>query len=238
MLSSLFFVSSLLVSPSQDERIDFAVMRRDLEVMRRILEGEALGRKIPQGASTDALHVLTYLGDYGHGRGRSQAFYIPGEGALFLLSASYPVAPSKSEGEHDGKEPTLWERVSAEVDGKPLPAPSTGQAYDAEKVERLKDEVLSALVKHAPNISQLSPQDHLSVVVMGSTSGALADFFRVATPEERGLLQRGTSPVVVTTDGFPSTVLAMRVSVADLRAAASDGADAKALRARAKMAQY
>jgi len=237
MLLSLLLSSSVLAPAAQREGVDFATMRRDLEVMRRILDREVLGARFagaPGAARNEALLALGYAS---HSRSGSQAFYVPGEGALFLTSVSYPVADSAGGREEAKEAPTLWDRVQAEVEGRPSFTGAKVRAYDAEAVERLKDEILLALAKYATNIGQLSASDHVTVVVTGS-GPALEGYGTVVEPSSGLALFSGAPFPVATWNGRPSSVLAIRISLTDLRAGGTNGADAKALRARAQTAQY
>ena len=234
----LVFLSLLPSGPPQQPReeaakLDFEAMRRDLETMKRILEREAPGRVPAQGQALFYLSSLSAVG-----RGPSEAFYLPGEGALFLLRVSEPVAGPVAQTTPDGgeaKEPTLWEEVRAEVDGRPLAAKSKGKAYDAQRVESRKSGILEALAKYGANIGQLSDDQHLTVVVTGEPAGGPLD----PTPYRAvGEFAAFETAGIVAATGRDATVMTIRVSRADASAFAAGRIDIAEFRKRAKVGQY
>src|SRR5262245_41811792 len=109
-------VASAPIQKAAPDKTDYTGLRRDLEVMRRILEREAFGRA---GDYAALENLLSGVGSTGRGEG----LYIPGDGALFLFRVGLPLvddAPAATDGKGNA-EPTLWDRVQAEVDGKSIP---------------------------------------------------------------------------------------------------------------------
>ncbi|HET6202390.1 MAG TPA: hypothetical protein VFI25_06275 [Planctomycetota bacterium] len=261
MIPNALLLSLLVVSgPAQKpppEKTDFPALRRDLEVLKRILEREGLGRT----GDHDGLTAILERDKWGGwGRG-GEALYVPGDGALFLFRVGEPLAPDEEKPSTDGRgdaEPTLWERVRAEVDGKPLPEKGAKKPFDAERVEALKTKVLEALAKYGANVGQLRDDENLTVVLRGpsvreggglfgavrSSSGDPVQDARVAYAGALGAGQETTnvSPDgsfrVWTVGGGPSTVLVLRISRGDASAFAAGSIDMGALRKRAKIAQY
>jgi len=132
-----------------------------------------------------------------------QNLYIEGHGAIFLLNVNYPLVPPPAKADkEETKEPenNEWEEARRE-----LARPSKGQAggdpfvifeerfsadaawngkfpaaeYDADKVEDLKKDVITAL-KNAANIRRLKSDELITVVISGAEAGAATKTFKAA----------------------------------------------------------
>ncbi len=248
MIANALLLHILLAGPVQKaapEKTDYTGLRRDLEVMRRILEREAFGRT---GDYAALENLLSGIGSAGRGEG----LYIPGDGALFLFRVGLPLvddAPAPPDGKGDA-EPTLWDRVQAEVEGKSIPEKGAKKAFDPERVEALKSKLLETLAKYGGNVRQVSDEEHLTVVVRshgGPTvyssnqgekdSDDATVFYKLGQFDER----RGdlaTTYLGRFPGSGPSSVLVIRITRADAEAFAAGSIDMGALRKRAKIVQY
>ncbi len=229
-------------------------LQRDLEVMRRILLQEAFGvgsKRSGAGSFTMVGHV------YGANPQSGEAFHIAGAGATFVLRTSDAVAPGpeKTDTGEKPKETTLWDRVLADVEGRP-PAASAAQSkdlYDAGKVEALEDEILEQLGRFGGRIAGLAANEHITVIVVGGANRSTA----AITPSGKrlsGWVDTNGSPGEQRTDAArlyfqyanafgsggraPRTVLTIRVPVADLRRVADGSLTGADLRRQARIHAY
>jgi hypothetical protein len=159
----------------------------DLNVMARILDkaandgGDKAGRAmgITLSSRSGGAPQNLYLGDYG---------------AIFFLNVNYPLLPPPvADSSTNAKENTSneWEEARREISQPPQPNPfggggggfggfgggsgyqnggtwtaATSQDYDADKVEELKKDVITAL-KNAAHIRNLKSDEVVTVVVTG-----------------------------------------------------------------------
>ncbi len=251
MIANALLLHVLLAAPLQKaapEKNDYAGLRRDLEVMRRILEREAFSRSGDYVALESLLHGIGSAG-------RGEAFYIPDDGALFLFRVGHPLvddAPAPPNGKGDA-EPTLWDRVQAEVDGKAIPEKGAKKAFDPERVEALKSKLLETLAKYGGNVGKISDEEHLTVVVRsfgGPTVYSLnqghKDADDAAVLYKLGQYSAAQGDLATTYNylgrmagaGGSSSVLVVRITRADAEAFAAGSIDMGALRKRAKIVQY
>ncbi|HKB16704.1 MAG TPA: hypothetical protein VKF62_11610 [Planctomycetota bacterium] len=248
MIANTLLLHVLLAAPLQKaapEKTDYAGLRRDLEVMRRILEREAFGRT---GDYAALENLLSGVGSAGRGEG----LYIPGDGALFLFRVGLPLvddSPAATDGKGDA-EPTLWDRVQAEVEGKSIPEKGAKKAFDPERVEALKSKILETLAKYGGNVRQVSDEEHLTVVVRSHGGPAVYSysqkdpddasvFYKLGQYEGlKGDLAAAGDLLGRFSGGGPGSVLVVRITRADAEAFAAGSIDMGALRKRAKIVQY
>jgi len=100
------------------------------------------------------------------GRPAFDGIYVGGYGAIFFVRVQFPLAstaPTEAK-ETTVKGDSVWDETKAELygTGKPTAAP---QAYDPNKVEKLKNTILSAF-KYASNMRELKPDESVIVVAM------------------------------------------------------------------------
>jgi hypothetical protein len=250
MISNALLLHVLLAAPLQKaapEKTDYAGLRRDLEVMRRILEREAFNR------TGDYAALETLLNSVGSA-GRGEGLYIPGDGALFLFRVGLPLvddAPAPPDGKGDA-EPTLWDRVQAEVEGKTIPEKGAKRAFDPERVEALKSKLLETLAKYGGNVRQVSDEEHLTVVVRSHGGPTVYSFNQGQEDSDDatvfyklGQFEGVKESLAASADllnrfrgGGPGSVLVVRITRADAEAFAAGSIDMGALRKRAKIVQY
>jgi len=170
-----------LVIPSGEVKAEeLAVIMEDMQVMSHILDKRFKGSQQVGGVFAD-------FGDFfGRDSRVTQAIYLQGYGALFLMEGNFPLSPPPKEAEtkaEKAQEPadTVWENTKQEMfspqESGSGPAVHPGQEYDAEKVEELKRDLVRTL-KHAANIRNLKADEWviLSVTGVGQQAGRVFGF--------------------------------------------------------------
>ena len=167
----------LVIRSSAGDEASLANMMEDLTVMSRIIH-----KNIARGGSRERQESASgiTLSAFGSSR-RPNTYYLDGYGAVFLVSVKFPLVPptTKEERAKDEKAvDTDWEQTKMEmygprassrawVFGTSPDAPPV--EYDADKVERLKNDLTEAL-KNATNIRNLKPDEYVTVAVIGTES--------------------------------------------------------------------
>ena len=167
----------LVIRSSAGDEASLANMMEDLTVMSRIIH-----KNIARGGSRERQESASgiTLSAFGSSR-RPNTYYLDGYGAVFLVSVKFPLVPptTKEERAKDEKAvDTDWEQTKMEmygprassrawVFGVSPDAPPV--EYDADKVERLKNDLTEAL-KNATNIRNLKPEEYVTVAVIGTES--------------------------------------------------------------------
>lgn len=172
----------VLVVPSAALDTDtLTAIREDMTVMGRIFAQKVLQRNV----------AYSMIGDFNAFAFRSsddvESIYLQGYGALFKMEVGFPfLPPIEGKTEEKTEEPTdqIWEQTKKQI-YQPAQAGATigsssgswfgyGRAqsgarpkYDAEKVQELKRNVLTAL-KHAANIRQLQPDEWVVISIKGT----------------------------------------------------------------------
>lgn len=141
-----------------------AVMSKNVEVMRRILD-----REIREGKATRETTSFIWAGG-----GNSEAWYVPGNGFLYVGSVNMAlVGPSKEEAAEEKKESSLWDEVQAEVDGRAEfrggMRVRTASRFDEKAVNALKERVLRAIGTYGTRIQLLEPDALITVVLRGAS---------------------------------------------------------------------
>lgn len=213
---------------------------KDAEIMRRVLVREALGTRGTLGTLVRYETAATASVGWSYGGTYAECFVVPGQGATFILRTSDPVtAPSAADESADkAPEPTAWDEEAAAVDGKTVRAKATakGAGFEAAKVEALTSRVIEQLAKFGAKIRGLGTSDAITVIVQGGASRTLAVV--PTTPDAN------TSPVLYSrwVNSFATnegrTVLVIRATVADCKAAADGSLSADEFKRRAAIASY
>jgi hypothetical protein len=169
---------TLVIPKDAAEPKDLPLLEEDLNIMARILRKAASG---PTEKSHSAMGIFVHNHPFGEGAA-PQNLYLEGYGALFFLDVNYPlVAPPARKAEAETKEQTSseWDEARRELYHQAA-APSLNyldmqqftyfdpraEQYDADKVERLKSDLLSAL-KNAAHIRHLKGEETVTVLVAG-----------------------------------------------------------------------
>ncbi|MBE7499203.1 MAG: hypothetical protein HS113_02620 [Verrucomicrobiales bacterium] len=241
----------LVIPTATTDAAALAEIREDLTIMSRILQ-KATGRTGDRG-DTMALGIV--VSSFPALR-RPQAMYLADYGAVFLLNVPFPLAAPADTPAAPAETPTntAWEEARRELYG-PKRTPMAGwvqkaagarreASFDADRVERLKREVIEAL-KNTANL-RLVKSDEQVVVAISSTAGGRAK----VTREARVLRIEGDRPdaghAVVETKvadapeagGIGGSTLILRVKKADADAYAAGKLDREAFAQRVSLTAY
>ena len=152
-------------------------LEEDLNVMSRIVE------KATQSEPTRGPRAMGIDLVFGPGGSPVRSLYLDGYGALFMVDVNFPLLPLPSIETNllENAKPapaSSWEQARQELYGAPRPPePVLGigwtpedraeQAYDADKVDRLRQSLFEA-IKNATNIRQLPADESVTISVIGS----------------------------------------------------------------------
>jgi len=157
----------LVIPTSEVDPTMVAETREDMQVMLHILR-EML---------SEPRTILGILYDYGDIFGGSdrgtQAFYLEGYGALFVMKVDFPFAfPTAKEPEDKPEErgDPVWQRARER-----LRSPGARRAYgaapdDEMSFEQFKADLIKTL-KHAANIRHIDPNESVILTVVGQDAG-------------------------------------------------------------------
>ncbi len=162
----------VLIIPAEEVKVeDLTAIWQDLYVMSRIFD-----RKFSKGSRL----VREVFPDYGdffrQDSHATEAIYLQGYGALFLMEANFPLtAPPKPKEKEAQKteEPAdpIWQRAKQEIFDPMIRTTSMisqpEEKYDAEKIEEMKKELITSL-KHASNIRNLKSNEWVLLTVTGT----------------------------------------------------------------------
>ncbi len=157
----------VLVIPDSDLKPeDLDALIQDLLVMSHILDERFKGSRMIKGVFTD-------FGDFfGRDNRSTQAIYIQGFGALFLMEVNFAFSPpliseeQKDEEAAEQVDPT-WQRARQQIFSPKAPLPGfSEQNPGLVKFDQLKKELIETL-KHAANIRNLTPDEWVIVTVIG-----------------------------------------------------------------------
>ncbi len=187
---------AVVIPKDASEAKSLGEVEEDLGVMAHILD-----KAVSSGDKAGRAMGITVFGKFSGSAAAPQNFYIEGHGAIFLLNVNYPLLPPPAkEDKEETKEPinNEWEEARREM---AHPSKSkTGEnpfeifeerfgadagwnvkgssaEYDAEKVEDLKKDLITAL-KNAANIRRLKSDETVTVVVTGADAGIVTKAFK------------------------------------------------------------
>jgi hypothetical protein len=159
----------LVIPDTEIKTEDLAVITQDLQVMAHIFHKIFTGPRLIDGIFED----FGYF--FGRGSRATEAVYLQGYGALFLMEVNIPLSspPKTKETEKDEstqKADSVWNQAKQEI-FHPSPYRKTTttdptERYDAEKVEELKSRLIKAL-KHAANMKNLEPDELIILTAIG-----------------------------------------------------------------------
>ncbi len=199
---------ALIIPKEAGDPKDFADAEEDLNVMARILEKAAAGR---EGKNRHAMGI--WVNDGFSSSSMPKNLYIEGHGALFFLNVNFPLLPpatKSSEAETKEKTSTEWEDArrelyrpsgsgfdSFEFHLKNIPwVAGSAEAYDSEKVDDLKRDLIAAL-KNAAHMRNLKSDETVTVVVSGRGSGSADRLWRKAAAAGSGGGTGARAPVAI-----------------------------------------
>jgi len=190
---------SLIIPKDAAEPKDLANLDEDLKIMAHILR-KAAGGDAEKSPNAMGIFIHREVVDRAS---VPQNLYLEGYGALFFLSVNYPlVEPPAGKAESETKEESNsdWEaarRELAQPSGPPgfnflheqLLTEDRGatqeSAYDADKVETLKGDLIAAL-KNASHIRRLKADETVTVVVAGLSGKGRAKIRGAKTTRHAG----------------------------------------------------
>ncbi|MHC4113305.1 MAG: hypothetical protein ACYSUY_19715 [Planctomycetota bacterium] len=170
----------VLVIPNAEIKAeDLAVITQDLQVMAHIFHKIFAGPQLVEGI------FMNYGDFFGRGSRATEAVYLQGYGALFLMEVNIPLSspPKAKEQEQDEnteKADSVWKQAQQEIFHTP-PTRSTRtfdstEIYNAEKVEELKSRLIKAL-KHAANMKNLEPDELIILTAIGKGRSYSGDVY-------------------------------------------------------------
>jgi hypothetical protein len=166
----------LVVPAAELKPEDLAAITEDMTVMSRIFDN-----KLSQARLTTARGSLFVGFDpfSMHSSGTTEAIYLEGYAALFLMKVNFPLSPSPEAQEEKKTEvedtDPLWTETKQEIyapeeaDRRRRTGDRPEEKYDAEKVEELEKTLIKTL-KHATNIRTLKPDQLVILTVIGDRS--------------------------------------------------------------------
>lgn len=232
-------------------------IREDLAIMTRVLE-RALKDQLAAGTSRAMGLELVFL----PGPSSTKTTYLEDYGAIFHLRVAFPLlpAPEREAAPKPDTQPenTEWEAARRDVYGDPTSAqrfdPFAKQAlrldrarqpaepYSEERVEEVRDNLFNAL-SQAGQIRHLKPTDYLLVTVEGAASASAGPAKDVHV--ESRVVTRGTGSAdnVMVWSGpgrqdESSTLMTLRVKMADARDFAAGKISLNEFRGRAEVKVY
>ena len=242
---------AVLVIPAAELKgEDLAAITEDMSVMSRIFDN-----KLSQGHLTTGRASLFAGFDPFSGRnsGTTEAIYLEGYAALFLMKVNVllspqPEGPEEKETEEEDTDP-LWTQMRQEIYA-PEEAGRRGrlgdspeEKYDAEKVEELKETLIKTL-KHAANIRALKPDQSVILTVIGGRGQSGTRTTTRSYGRSSGALygsRSGRGSYITTTPGgaesgsFLPTVLTICVKKSDINAFAKGELSFDQFRQRTKI---
>ncbi len=160
----------VLVIPNTEIKTeDLVEITQDLQVMAHIFHKIFTGPQLVEGL------FINYDDIFGRGSRATEAVYLQGYGALFLMEVSIPLSspPKAKKTEKDEskeKVDSVWNQAKQEI-FHPSPyrktkATDSIERYDENKVEELKSRLIKAL-KHAANMRNLEPDESIILTAIG-----------------------------------------------------------------------
>jgi hypothetical protein len=236
-----------VIPTSEMKAEDLVTIAEDMRVMSRIFD-----KKLdlsPGGIFQSSGFNLSIFGL--PGARSTEAIFLQGYGALFLMKVDFPLSPSAKEQEEleeEPKEPVdeLWKETRQEMYEPADAGRRTDEEedeYDEEKVEEMKETLIKAL-KHTTNIRNLKADESVILTVAGS--GGSSNITDVAITGGNKILIKNKSkgigivaPTSLSDLGASSpTVMTIRVKKSDVDAFAKDQLDFDEFRQRVQIFTY
>ena len=177
----------LVIPDTEVKPEELDAITQDLLVMSHILDEKFKESRMIKGVFTD-------FGDFfGRDNRSTEAIYIQGYGALFLMEVNFAFSPpsksevQKAEETAENVDPT-WQRARERIFSPRTPRPGmpsfSGQGPGVVEFDQIKKELIETL-KHAANIRNLTPDEWIIVTVIGQgwqPGEFYEDYYRSATP--------------------------------------------------------
>ncbi len=236
----------LIVRSSAMDAKEEARLTEDLAIMDHLLGKAVEDFGGNRGGMAMGIDVFGSPGASG-----SRSFYLEEYGALFILNCGMPLVAAQPRPEEKSGEPPVdsaWEEAKREVYGQasaPLMPGAPGEAFNAEKLQKLTDALIDAL-RNVKNIRGLRSDDAVTVCLLGTP----------AAPEHPGK-EAGPGPVppprpnsayappapgwtALYTEGRPQqeTVMTLRVKKTDADALAKGSIKPDEFRQKVRVERY
>jgi len=236
---------SVLVVPAAELKgEDLAAITEDMTVMSRIFDKKLSEKRLATSAGSSFVGLNPFGREIGRESRTTQAIYLEGYAALFLMKVNFPISPSpeaqeEKKTEEEDTDP-LWTQMRQEIyapeeaDRRRRSDDRPEEKYDAEKVEELKETLIKTL-KHAANIRNLKPEESVVLTVIGKAGqpdvSAIERLYGEDYSRYIGRTRAGT--------GFSSpTVLTIRAKKADIDAFAKGALDFDEFRQKTQLISY
>lgn len=244
----------LLIPNAQVEAETLRALREDLRVMSHILDTCVQGHT----GTASYNRLLSGFDDFfAQHPQKTEVIYVEGYAVLFLRSVDFPLAPSTPSAQDrvdadQGDVDETWERARREIlfPGRRRLQAEPTPAYDAERLESLKTELVGAL-KHAHNIRHVKAHEWIIVAL---SSGTLEFGTSQVRRMQSGMdnmpgggvsfgggisVGGGAGGAYVTGNGPASTsTLCIRAKQTDIAAFARKELDLNAFRAKVQILMY
>jgi hypothetical protein len=235
----------LVIAGPNAQPQDVTAIVEDLAVMGRIIYTKV---RSPQQVSRDnRLYVYTLGGDY---LGVTEAMYLDGFGAMFMLKVDFPLLPPPEQQAkpEEPKGDQVWLEARRQMVEPPGEKPQTRarlKPYEAGKVEQFKSNLIKTL-KHASNIRSLKSDDCVTLVVKAPRAVAAAQPEKAATtatrrvvrPDEQGAWSILEETLVSEAELPSLTVLTIRAKKSDTDDYAQGKLDDKAFGQKCQIITY
>jgi len=162
----------LVIPAAQMKTEDLAAITEDISVMSRIFANKLTQVRLTAARGTT--YVIPFFGL----EGTTEAVYLEGYAALFLMNVNFPLSPTpeaqqEKKTEEKDTDP-LWtqtrqEMYAPEEVGRERSSERQEEKYDAQKVAKLKETLIKTL-KHAANIRALKPDQSVILTVISGQS--------------------------------------------------------------------
>ncbi len=237
---------AVLVIPAAEMKPeDLVTITEDMTVMSRIFDKKLSEKRL----ITSAGSLFVGLDPFGHNSRTTQAIYLDGYGALFLMKVNVPLSPTpeaqeEKETEVEDTDPVWTETIreirEPEEVGRRRTYGQPEEKYDAEKVAELKETLIKTL-KHAANIQAVKPDQSVILTVIGGQSQYGTAI--VAQPSLYGRRSTGRTrsrivlpaPAEAETGSFLPTVLTICAKKSDIDAFAKGEISFDEFRERTRM---
>ncbi|MBN2512200.1 MAG: hypothetical protein JXB18_04620 [Sedimentisphaerales bacterium] len=161
--------SSLIIPGQKTTSETIRQIREDMRVMSQIWD-DTVNPDAQQGWFT-----MHFVGGLFNTNTMTSQIFIGDYGVIFLQNVDFPLMPTNQiEAEAQPKDPAadeVWQKTKKKLQGQPVdepPYPNQGEAYDADKVEALKEKCIKAF-RHAANIRNLETQQWVVLVIRCTT---------------------------------------------------------------------
>jgi hypothetical protein len=229
---------TLLVATAQTNSESIANLDEDMAIFAHILDKNMASRSNPDQAEAMGIFVAGQPGAKS-----PQNLYIEGHGAVFMRSVKIALVPGKRKTEETEapKKDSPWDDAKRDLYGPKegffkYGAPRREEiVYDAEKLERLKSQIVGALA-NAGHIRALGANESVTVVVQGFLGGPASETFgsRIESEDGKTIAAFGGGG----SESRRQATMTVKVKKTDADAASSGTIDHAELMKRAAIAIY